>query len=422
MNEQYIVWLGVAAVLVVGGLAFFRKSKLSSVSAMSTPASIGQDSPIDPFEPRLSLPHAIVLGEDAQRPGVRISLLSDEERYRAAKTIPADLGLGGKLSAGLQAVPALLIAEGHRGKQLMEVVINGDLVRAKDGVGLRAWAVNANNQFSEHARLFDTKNLQTMVNVAAVWQVASVVVAQKHLADISAKLDDIRNGIQEIAHALDEGRRAKITGTHKYLELAAMAVSKGELSPAIRVELESCDRELLQIQHHLQQELERRCLQPVQHNEFAGTFDLEKDTVSKYEELKNVAKDMRLAQRTRALSSHVLSLYPGEPALKQARTEGLLLSAAEIEECLPTIKASAEQDCQKFTSFWNKESTLDTRKANVREAARALAKELREGTSQVKEDVQASHTLLLTHDKPTYVVFEVEDGRVGELRIVDNCR
>jgi hypothetical protein len=360
-----------------------------------------------------------VLGEDAQRPGVRIAPLSDEERFRVAKALSADSGLGGRLSAGLQAVPALLVEEGHRGKRLMEVVIDGELVRAKDGVGLRAWTVGADNKISEHAKLFDTNNLQNVVNAAAVWQVASVVVAQKHLADISAKLDDIRKGVQDVAHFLDEGRRAKVTGTYEYLELAASAIAKGELSLAIRSELESCDRELLQIQHHLQQELERRCTQAIEHKELAGTGDLEKETVAKYEKLKDLAKDMRLTLKTRALAWHVLSLYPGEPALKQARMEGLVRSADEVQSRLQTIEASAERDCAKFTSFWNKEDTLAIRRTNVREAAQALASDLRDGTAKAKAEVRGSHMSLMKHDQPTYLVFEVEDGNIGEFRVAE---
>ena len=284
---------------------------------------------------------------------------------------------------------------------------------------MRAWAVDANNRISEHAKLFDTDNLQTIVNAAAVWQVASVVVAQKHLADISAKLDDIRKGVQDVAYFLDEERRARVTGTYEYLELAISAIAKGELSQAIRGELESCYRELLQIQHHLQQELERRCTQALEHKELAGTSELEKNAVDKYEKLKALASDIRLTLKTRALAWYVLSLYPGEPELKQAKMEGLLRSADEVENRLHTIDASAERDCQKLTSFWNKEETLQIRRTNVREAAQALASELRDVTSQARAELKVSRTSLLTHEQPTYIVFEVEDGHIGEFRFAE---
>ncbi|MFM9435736.1 hypothetical protein ACFDR9_002806 [Janthinobacterium sp. CG_23.3] len=427
MSVQYIVWLGVALVIAIGGMMILqrRKSDKAAHAPYTQPlknSPIGlvvHASVVNPIETKPSLPYAIVLGENTQRPGIRIAPLSDGERFRAAKALPAESSLGARLSAGLQAVPSMLVEEGHRGKQLMEVVISGELVRAKDGVGLRAWTVSADNKISEHAKLFDTTNLQNMVNAAAVWQIASVVVAQKHLADISAKLDVIRKCIQDVGHFLDEGRRAKVTGTYEYLELAASAIAKGELSPAIRSELESCDRELLQIQHHLQHELERRCTQSIEHKEMAGTGDLEKEAVAKYEKLMDLSMDMRLTLKTRALAWHVLSLYPGEPALKQARMEGLLRSADEIEGRLQTIHLSAERDCGQVTSLWNKEETLNIRRTNIREAAQALAMGLRNVTLQAKAEVSVSHASLLTHDEPTYLVFEVEDGHIGEFRIAE---
>ena len=154
------------------------------------------------------------------------------------------------------------------------------MVRAKDGVGLRAWSVGSNNKISEHAKLFEAEKLQNLISAAAVWQIASVIVAQKHLADISVKLDAIYKGVQDVAHFLDEARRAKVLGTFEYLRGAAMTIGNGELSTAIRTELESCDRELLQIQYHLQQELAHRLKQSDAKKEFAGTKNLEKESIA----------------------------------------------------------------------------------------------------------------------------------------------
>lgn len=82
-------------------------------------------------------------------------------------------------------------------------------------------------------------------------------------------------------------------------------------------------------------------------------------------------------------------------------------SAEEVEKRLPSIEESAERDCQQLTSFWNREETLAIRRTNVREAARALVSELRDVTSQAKDDVRVSNRSLLAHDELTYVVFEV---------------
>jgi len=366
---------------------------------------------------KAKLPPTILFGEHSQNPGITIRPLSEVERYAAAEPLATDTGLGGLLSAGLQAVPALLVEEGHRGKQLMEVVINGDLVRAKDGLGMRAWAVGTDGKISEHAKLFDSNNLQNVVNAAALWQIASVVVAQKHLADISAKLDDIRKGVEYISHFLNEERRAKVTGTYEYLEQVTYAIGMGELSQATRTKLESCDHELLQIQHHLQHELQRRCMEPISHTEFAGTADLEKKTVAKYEKLNDLAKDIRLTLKTRALAWHVLSLYPGEPSLKKARLEGLLRSASEVDKSLEAIGTSVKRDSDKFKSFWNSEEKLADRKSNVRNVSKTLLNNLRGSANQLREEMQISQTAMLTNDKPTHIIFEIEDGRITEFKL-----
>lgn len=413
MSMQYLVWSGIVILLIISGLIFSRR-RMSGQRQDDDRVALVHSSHLAAKPAR---PHSIILGDDAQRPAIRIAPLSNSEHFRTAKALPVGSALEGRLNVCLQAVPSLLLEEGHRGKQLMEVVINGELVQVKDGLGWRAWSVGADNKISEHAKLFDINDLQTMVNAAAVWQVASVLVAQKHLADISAKLEDIRKSVHGLAHFIDEERRAQVTGSHRYLESVVSAIRQGELSPAVRNELESCDRELLQVQDHLQQEFERRCAQPVGHMELAGTGGLEKETVAKYEKLKALASDLRLTLRTRAFVWYVLSLYPDEPGLKQAKMEGLLRSAEEIERSLHTIESSAIRDCQQFTSIWNKEETLAIRKTNVREAAEALADELRDISAQARDEATASHTALLANGQSLHLMFEVEHGRVGAFRI-----
>jgi hypothetical protein len=426
MNAQYLGWFFGAAALVFA-LWMWTKSRdnrasksdpqFTSAAGDATQGRSQLPKESTTHEPALACPAAIVLGDESSRAGIRIASLKNDEYFHKATPIPANSSMAGRLAAGLQAVPSLLVAQESGGRRLMEVVIQGDLVRASSGGGLRAWAVDANNRVAEHAQLFDAGKLQNMINAAAVWQVASVIVAQKHLADISAKLNEIKDCVQGIAHFLNEERRARLTGTYAYLELAVSAVGNGELSPAIRVELESCDRDLLQIQHHLQQELKRLCAKPVEHTEFAGTEDLARDASNKFNKLKSLADDVRLTLKTRALASYVLSLYPGESALKQARMDALLASAQDIKSSLGEINECAEDDCRLFKSFWNSEETLLARKEIVRDAAKALVAHLESGAEEARTDVQASQQLLLKHDQPIHLVFEANGGHIGELRL-----
>lgn len=60
----------------------------------------------------------------------------------------------------------------------MEVLVNGDLAAAADGQAFGV-SVLGDNGIKEHAKLFGTAIWGSLVNAAAVWQVASVIVAQK---------------------------------------------------------------------------------------------------------------------------------------------------------------------------------------------------------------------------------------------------
>ena len=53
------------------------------------------------------------------------------------------------------------------------------------------------------------------------------------------------------------------------------------------------------------------------------------------------------------------------------------------------------------------------------EAAQALISDLRGCASQIRSDVKNTQRALIQHDQPTSLVFEVENGVIGELRMVE---
>lgn len=143
--------------------------------------------------PKSDLPSRIIIGTSPKSPLVAIEALPSLEEFETGKQLDAQSNTSiYRLTTLCQSVPSLLVAKEASGKHLMEVVINGDLVQASDGDGLRAFAMESGH-IKEHARLFDVQKLQNAINAAAIWQVASVVVAQKHLANASALYIPIRN-------------------------------------------------------------------------------------------------------------------------------------------------------------------------------------------------------------------------------------
>jgi hypothetical protein len=196
------------------------------------------------------------------------------------------------MSELFQAVPSLLVAGEAHGKQFMEVIINGNLVRAADGNGYRAFAM-ASGHITEHARLLEPSNLQSLINTTAIWQVASVIVAQKHLADISKKLDEIKDGINGISSFLDNQRKARIQSTYDYLGQAYQSIQAGELPDSVRNEIEKCERDLHEIQLHLESEYKQKIDEKVEDEEMFGTRELTSQINNKIEKLHPLIGDMQ---------------------------------------------------------------------------------------------------------------------------------
>lgn len=413
-----LVFVGVGAVV----LLLRRRAYESSLDRGRThenglqPVSASVGAVVEQDE-RPPLPTAIHFGTDLANPAVTLRPLPLSDLTIVAQTPVAEpsLGVASRISSLMQAAPSMLVAEAHRGRQLMEVVIDGKLIRAADGDGFRAMARGADG-IKEHARLFETKDLTNLVNAAAVWQLASVVVAQKHMADISQKLGEIKDAVNSLSDFLESGRRAVILGTYQYLQQAHDALAQGELSSGIRGELESCERELLSVQNHLMADIQRLAQVAPRDDDTFGTESLHKNSVEKYRELGQVVEDLKVCLRTRALAWYVLSLYPGEPALKAARCESIKQGLEKFSGIRALVDAQGGVDVGRFKSMWNLDKTLDVRKSEVFGEAKTVQGMLEAAQVDTSANLMQTQTRLLERDAPTQLIVELVDGVVKHVR------
>jgi hypothetical protein len=313
-----------------------------------------------------------------------------------------------RLSPLLQAVPSLLIAQEAAGRQLMEVVVDGTLVAAADGNGLRAFAMGPKG-IAEHARLFDAANLQHMISAAALWQVASVLVAQKHLADISSKLESIQQGIAGISRFLDNQRRARITGTYKYLHQIHAALQGGELPEAARIELESCERDLIEIQDHLMVEYRQKASESTQVGQW-GTKKACQGVDSKLTDLDLLARDIAVCIETRIAAWVILSLYPGNSQQRMARRDSIEASISAFEALGPFSQGKLESEIASIHSVWNRAKTLESRRASCRAQCATMVHQLSELSARALEQIRHSDQVMLHASSPTRLLMYVEDG------------
>lgn len=126
----------------------------------------------------------------------------------------------------------------------MEVVIKGNLVRASDGQGYRAFVVGKGG-IAAQAKLLEPSSLSHLVNAAAVWKVASVLVAQKHIHDINSKLAEISVQINQVSAFQKQSRRATIEGQIDNFSQVYQVVKAGELPAIPHAEFNACELGLL---------------------------------------------------------------------------------------------------------------------------------------------------------------------------------
>lgn len=415
------IWIWAALAVAVAGAVFVLLSKRLDGAGI-TRAHLATSQVADAPEPPAGIevlgaerPSRLVFGNDPSHPIVAVEMSTELVRYQQA--LPVDLKDSGisRLSAALQAAPSLLVAGEAAGKRLMEVVVNGSLAQAADGNGSRGYVLGATG-IKEHARFFEVEKLQTMINAAAVWQVASVIVAQKHLADISEKLSELSDAVKGVSEFLVLERRSVITGTLDFLHTAATAVRGGELSQSVRQQLEACDLQLTQVLHHLCAEYQSEADRLPSDTDTIGSAGITDALKAKMRKLQATAGDIGLCLRTRIAAWHVLALYPGEQQLKLARREAIQRSVEEVRALPGYLDQVLDRDLGTIKAFWNSADTLQKRKDEVRASAGLAIQGVRSSAEEGIAMVDRTDQLLIEHAQPTRYFFEIDGFEVIGVR------
>jgi len=323
---------------------------------------------------------------------------------------PLDMKMFGRmLEPVMQVAPSMAVAAQAGSKQLMEVVINGPLVAAADGNGFRAMTMGPDG-IRENALLFQPQGLQNLANAAMVWQLASVIVAQKHLADISATLKRVESKVDGIQFMLDEERSALITSCLNYINTTLDAMQKGEFLERTREKLEDFDVEL-----------DRAGLALVQRIRRDAKLELEKDTVGCEGEYKSaLAKHGALAERLQELVTclevrlanwYLCALYPDRSKMLEGRLEQIKSFVAETRELQQLIENTVNADCMKIDATFTLDETIAERRKHVRSEAETGTKALSSGTQRCKVILKRIEQAALDHGAPSRILVELAEGR-----------
>ena len=186
---------------------------------------------------------------------ISISEISDPKQRRWTAMHASTENPISRLSPLLSAVPLAAISGNLATTKYMAVQLAGDLTKAADGVGFRAWTVNEFG-IKEHAKLFSPSQLNGFIGGAAIWQIASIAVAQKHLADINRKLEDIGREIGKIVKHQEDERLSKILGCRKGFENASEDIEHNtDRLDGLEIVIENQIIEIFKVEEHLKLDL-----------------------------------------------------------------------------------------------------------------------------------------------------------------------
>jgi uncharacterized protein YaaW (UPF0174 family) len=346
------------------------------------------------------------IGMTADRPIVSASILVNSDWKTSARAVDRTHAAGiDRLAPILQAVPGLGAAVQQSGSEYVRVVVNGPLAAAADGNGLRGF-VHDGKHVTEHARFYEDAKLQNLVNSAALFNIASAVVAQKHLADISERLEAIEKGVAAIHSFLKDARLAEVNGAVAYLRQVAGPVMTGAQTPSIRQKLEDFEASLISIQHHLESDLRelRDSIQTMKDPGKLGTSGMAAALQDQQPKLLELIDQWTLCHSARMAACQLVSAFPGEETLVQARRQALAECAAAffaeagiVEQVRNAMKARTE----KMSSVVESKSETYARQLSLE---RWQINSLQPTLQHVRQQVSRPGVLLSFQEQPAVVL------------------
>lgn len=353
----------------------------------------------------------VLIGTAASKPLMQVSAL----HALPADAISIDASAVGvdRLSPLLQPILSTVIAKEAANPQLMQVVINGPLAQAADGNGFRAF-VRENGKITEQARLFEPERLQNLVNSAAIFQLASVVVAQQHLADISRSLDEIKKQVEQIARFQQEQRKSQITGTLKHLGPMIEAIRAGEHDRRHLPQLDAIDKEMGGIADHLTAELKALSKEVKDYSE-PGLFETTTPLTEKLRKAQGAASELleqwKMCMSSRWIALSITRQLDGHSELLKARERQL---GEEFDAFfaafgpLESLKTEVASRIDKLSSLRDSRSAIQVNRISLRKWE---AQTLPEHTSKAMSHIRDTQTLLLPREPTVTLLLEMVDGR-----------
>lgn len=275
------------------------------------------------------------IASEFHAPAIIVRLL-DDLAESGAKRSALDLNCGGisRMAPLLQTLPAVATAAAFQSGQFMEVIVNGQLAEAAGGL-LHPFARGEGGKISALAKLKDPTALSGAINGALVFQAVSVIVAQKHLADISRKLTELKKDVDDIKEHLEGARRHTILAIIDAIEQRVAEMQAGHLDSHWLGQLNLNDQELVKVQGHLADEINAALAELPKIEEASAwnplsAADVQQNIEASVARVDRLAGEWFLATQARLAAWAMLCAYPVSREIKAARLTSIQTKAEEL--------------------------------------------------------------------------------------------
>ena len=272
-----------------------------------------------------------------------------------------------RLGPLLQTLPSLATAAHIASHHYMEVIIDGALAKVKDGSGYRGFSLGEKG-IKAHTVLLNPDKLNQLVNAGILLNVASAILAQKHLADISNKLTQIIETIREISAFQNNARKSEIVGAIQYLQQITPVVIEGQSSPEIRQILEAIEKDFSTLQDHLLTDIAFAGEKVASIND--GSFFSSATITSKIQAQQKIIEERTmewdLAMKVRGQALHLVSHSEGQTMLVERRQQAIEHHYAQFDTVISKVEKQLQSRIDSISAVAEQANTTSANKVIMR--------------------------------------------------------
>ncbi|MDA5498625.1 YaaW family protein [Yersinia aleksiciae] len=380
-----------------------KNSRQFRLATQSSPATM----------PALTYDQRWGFGQDINQPALTVSTIPPSELISTEAMQEQDIIGISRLSPLLQTLPSLVTSAHVASHQYMEVIINGPLASVKGGPGFRGFSLGEKG-IKEHAVLLNPDKLNQLVNAGMLLNVASAVLAQKHLADISKKLTEIVEAVREVSAFQNNARKSEIIGAIQYLQQITPVVLEGQCSPAIRQKLEDIEVQFSALQTHLLTDITAAGdkVSALKDRGLFGSTEVTNKIQTQQKILDERIHEWDLAIKVRAQSLHLLTHAEGDTTLVRYRQQTIVHNYQQFESVIDKVERQLHQRIQGISALTEQSNTTNANKVLLRKWTTTTLMQQKMAIEEAHLSfAQFQQGLLAEQPQSARLLVEMQDGK-----------